>query len=199
MTEHEQDTLLCCTHCIIYCFTVHSLERCFGACLLLSLSFHPFIGVCTDIRGLTREALNIRRNQVGVFFLWEALKSEVVGSTAWAITPRLHCSKRLKEICNRRHDDSRSSTTISLTTRWSIKWTETKFSFRSPTVKRLAGGRIFCQIIIQDCSSLLLSPKLTLLATLEGGKKEEKKRLLKDGLLKKTWTIVKKLPLSPPP
>lgn len=68
-----------CTHSIIYCFTVHSLERCFFG-MFIVLSFFSPIHVCTGIRGLTIEALNIRGNQVGVFFLRGTLKAEVVGS-----------------------------------------------------------------------------------------------------------------------
>lgn len=202
MTEREQDTLLCCTHGIIYCFTVHSLERWFWACLLLCLSFHPFVYLHPGIRGLTRDTLNIRGNQFGVFFLWEALKAEVEGSAAWSITPRLHCSKILQEICNRRHNNSRSSTDTSLTIRRSIKLIETKFSFRSLRVKTVSWGNIVTwenilsnnhyRFALAFCSS-----QSFLLAAVEEEKK--KKRLLKDSLLKKTWTVVKQFPPWPPP
>lgn len=50
--------------------------------MLILISFHLFSGACIGIRGLTGEALNIRGNQVSVFFLREDLKSEVVGSIA---------------------------------------------------------------------------------------------------------------------
>lgn len=46
--------------------------------MFILISFHPFSGVCIGIRGLTGEALNIRGNQVSVFLLREALKSEVL-------------------------------------------------------------------------------------------------------------------------
>lgn len=98
--------------------------------MFILVSFHPFSGIWIGIRGLTGEALNIRGNQVSVFLLRAALKSEVLRSIAW---------ETQKEICNRRHSDSRSSTDSSLTTKWAIKWIETKSSFRSPTVKMVSG------------------------------------------------------------
>lgn len=126
---------------IFYCYySVQTLNNTLFHCsstvmmflrMFILISFHPFSGVCIGIRGLTGEALNIWGNQVSVFLLREALKSEVSGSIAW---------ETQKEICNRRHSDSRSSTDSSLTTEQAIKWIETKFSFRSPTVK-MASGR----------------------------------------------------------
>lgn len=142
--------------------------------MFIVISFFSSIHVCTDIRGVTREALSIRANQFGLFFLREALTAEAVGTASRAITPRLHRSKRLREICSRRHNDSRSSTD-NFSDNKTLKLIKNKFSFRSPRVKTVSRWESILSINHYRLALAFCSPQSILLATVEEEQKDVSK------------------------
>lgn len=131
-----------------------------GTAIVFSF-FHPFTGVSTE-NGLV--FLNSEKpwNQRW----WVALLEQLLPGCT---------SKRLEEICNRRRNDSRSSTDTSLTKRWSIKLIETKFSFRSPTAKMLGGWEIFLSNNLYRLAPAFCSAQSSLFFTHYWGKEKEKK------------------------